>query len=91
MTRSAFGGPFTPRGWKILSIHLKLSKRQGQIGRCLFQGMSGKQIAAKVGITRPTVRTHLERMFRKTDTGDRAEFVLYAMRQFCNEICHGQQ
>ena len=91
MTHNASGGPFTPRGWKILSIHLKLSMRQAQIGHCLFQGMSDKQIAAEVGIKIPTVRTHMERMFRKTDTADRAEFVLHAMRQFCSEICHEQQ
>lgn len=69
---------------------MKLSQRQAQIGHCLFQGMSDKQIAAEVGIKVPTVRTHLERMFHKTDTQDRLEFAIHAMGQFCSEVCTKQ-
>ena len=80
-------GPFVPQGWDLLASHLQLSPRQAQIGYCLFQGMSDKRIAGEVGIKISTVRTHLERLFRKVNTQDRFEFVQTAMRQFCTGIC----
>ena len=91
MTDDTWAGPFAPEAWEALSAHLKLSPRQAEIGRCLFLGMSDKQIAAEVGIQIPTVRTHLERMFHKTGAEDRLEFVLAAMRCYCTKVCPGSQ
>ena len=87
MTKNVWAGPFAPEAWEAISVHMKLAPRQAEIGYCLFQGMSDKQIAAKVGIKIPTVRTHLERMFHKTGTQDRLEFVLAAMRCYCTKAC----
>ncbi|MBN1360477.1 MAG: helix-turn-helix transcriptional regulator [Sedimentisphaerales bacterium] len=55
---------------------LDLSKRQGEIVRCLLRGKSDKQISAVLGISVPTVRTHMSRLFRKFGVNDRVELIL---------------
>jgi DNA-binding CsgD family transcriptional regulator/PAS domain-containing protein len=41
----------------------------------LAQGLGGKEAAEMLGISEPTVRTHLKRIFSKTDTARQADLV----------------
>ncbi len=50
-----------------------LSHRQYEIACLVSQRLSNKQIAARLGITTATARTHVENIFRKLGLHDRAE------------------
>lgn len=74
----------------VLSAHeltevcesFRLAPRQREIAGCLLRGMADKQIAEVIGISLPTVRTHLSRMFEKLDVNDRNQLVLRFLHQF---------
>lgn len=76
---------FSEREWGNIKKSLTFSPRQEQIARCLLSGMTDKEIADAVGITVPTVRTHLSRLFDKFDAGDRVELVLHFFRAYRKE------
>ena len=55
-----------------------LSQRQQRIVVMVGEGCSNKLIAAKLGISLPTVATHLSRIFGKLGISSRAELAPYA-------------
>jgi DNA-binding NarL/FixJ family response regulator len=57
-----------------------LTHREQQILELLADGLGNKQIAARLGITTNTVKTHLELLFDKLDVSSRAEAVATAAR-----------
>jgi len=68
---------------------LPLSPKQTDIVRCLFAGCSDKQIASRMHIHIPTVRTHITRLFRKFDVDDREGLILHIFSHFrkgCREV-----
>jgi len=75
---------FTESEWLQLSNELSLSPRQTDIFKQLFSGCSDKQIAMKLQISIPTVRTYLRRLFTKYDVKDRKQLVLYVVRHYRN-------
>ena len=54
---------------------LQLTTREGQVIRLICLGLSDKEIAAALMITPRTVRTHLERLFRRNGIHRRAAAV----------------
>jgi DNA-binding NarL/FixJ family response regulator len=73
---------FSKDEWAQIFDELSLSPRQTEIVECLFLAESDKQIAVDLGITVPTVRTHLSRLFLKLDVQDRQELILYIIHIF---------
>lgn len=63
-------------------MQLRLSPRQRQLLSGLFDGLSDKQIAARLRISVPTVRTHLQRMFSRFQVQDRLELILFVLSEF---------
>lgn len=63
--------------WGQLTQQLELTPRQAEIIRHLLLGKSDKQIARELGITVPTVRTHMGRLFHKLGISDRVELILH--------------
>ena len=61
--------------------HILLSNREREILGLLADGMGNKQIAARLGISTNTVKTHLELLFEKLDVGSRAEAVATGVRR----------
>ncbi|MEA2667714.1 MAG: Bacterial regulatory protein luxR family, partial [Chloroflexota bacterium] len=49
------------------------SPRQSQILSLMAAGFSDKEIARKIGISYPTVRTHIDRIFRDKGLRNRTE------------------
>lgn len=80
---------FSKEEWKILVNELSLPPRQSEIIQHLFSGQSDKQIAGKLGIAIPTVRTHLGRLFLKFNLQDRNQLVLYVLRRFRDKCKNG--
>jgi len=76
------GRIFSECEWRLLSDDLGFSPRQVQIVRCLFDGLSDKQVAAETRVSVPTVRTHLTRLFTRLNVQDRNELILYVFRRF---------
>jgi two-component system, NarL family, nitrate/nitrite response regulator NarL len=60
--------------------HRPLSGREVEIMRCVARGMSAPETAARLGIAPSTVKTHLQRVYRKLGVADRAAMVAEAMR-----------
>ncbi len=66
-TDSAAGANLTPREREILAL--------------LADGLANKQIAARLGISKNTVKTHLELLFDKLGVSSRAEAVATGVRR----------
>lgn len=73
---------FTEKEWEIILGELSLSPRQKEVIRHLFCCLSDKQIAAKLNISVPTVRTHIGRLFSRFHLQDRNELIIRIFRQF---------
>ncbi|HKR10216.1 MAG TPA: helix-turn-helix transcriptional regulator [Gemmatimonadaceae bacterium] len=58
-----------------------LSRREREILALLADGLVNKQIAARLGISTNTVKTHLELLFEKLGVATRAEAVATAVKQ----------
>ena len=57
-----------------------LSPREEQVVRYIAQGLRNAEVAKELGISEDTVKTHLNRVFRKLGVRDRLELALYAER-----------
>lgn len=85
---------FSTSEWREIEGGLSLSARQADIVRCIFEGMPDKEIASKLGIAIPTVRTHLTRLFEKLNITDRTELMARVVMEFrsgCPENCPRKQ
>lgn len=82
MTLAREAGVFDEKEWKVLVEELSLSPQQGQIVHHLFKGESDKQIAQKMGLAVPTIRTHMGRLFTKFNVQDRTELVTHVFNYF---------
>jgi DNA-binding NarL/FixJ family response regulator len=54
-----------------------LTPRENEIAHCVAEGMSNRYIADFLGISEPTVKTHLTRTFKKLELNDRVGLVLH--------------
>jgi DNA-binding NarL/FixJ family response regulator len=81
---------FSRHEWEQLVSELALSPRQAQVAECVLGGLSDKQIAQRLGIRVPTIRTYLARLFENLHAADRIELVLQIVRHFrkkCDPKC----
>ena len=73
---------FSEREWAKIGRSLKLSGRELQLVRGMFDDSTDFAIAADLGISPHTVHTHCKRSYRKLGVTDRAELILRVMREF---------
>jgi DNA-binding NarL/FixJ family response regulator len=57
-----------------------LTEREGQVLALIGQGLSNAEIAAKLYLSRSTVKTHINQIFAKTGSRDRPQAIVYANR-----------
>jgi DNA-binding NarL/FixJ family response regulator len=76
------GSLFSKEEWAELKESLSLSPQQARIASYLISGLSDKQIAARMRIAVPTVRTYLHRLFEKYHVQDRHGLIIYIFSQF---------
>ena len=68
-------------GFRLGSAALRLlSRREQEVLRALAHGLRNKEIAADLGISVGTVKTHLRHIFRKLHVADRTAAVLTALQ-----------
>jgi DNA-binding CsgD family transcriptional regulator len=73
---------FSPQEWAKIGRSLKLSGRELQLVRGMFDDSTDFAIADDLSISPHTVRTHCKRLYRKLGVTDRAELILRVMREF---------
>lgn len=61
-------------------LDVKLSPRETEVLTAVSEGMSSKQVATKLGISEPTVKTYLRQLFEKLGATHRAHAVALALR-----------
>jgi len=75
--------PFiTEEAWMLLAERLTLSPREAQIARRVFADDKELAIAQTLGISPHTVRTHMERLYRKLNVQSRVDLVTHIVGQF---------
>ena len=70
----------TAEEWAEISSSLKLSSRESEIVHQLVLGSAELAIASDLGCSPSTVRTHLDRIYRKLGLHCRSELLLRAWR-----------
>ncbi|HYY53863.1 MAG TPA: response regulator transcription factor [Candidatus Dormibacteraeota bacterium] len=83
-----FGQPKTPSASSAGRFDEELADltpRERQILRLIAHGRSNKDIAATLGITERTVKTHVSNIFAKLQLSDRTQAALYAHRKGLGE------
>ena len=68
-------------GARDIVVGTVLTNREREILALLADGLGNKQIAARLGISTNTVKTHLELLFEKLDVSSRAEAVATGVRR----------
>ena len=82
VARPAEDRPIAVRsGSRDTVVETLLTNREREILALLADGLGNKQIAARLGISTNTVKTHLELLFEKLDVSSRAEAVATGVRR----------
>jgi DNA-binding NarL/FixJ family response regulator len=68
--------PLEPEHWQAIFRKMQLSSRQASLVELLLRGMGDKQIAARMGVREPTIRTYLNRIWKRTRTRGRMELAM---------------
>jgi DNA-binding NarL/FixJ family response regulator len=68
--------PMDPCVWTGVKAALELSPQQARIVELLLRGMRDKQIAVAMELRVPTIRTYLNRIFKRLGVQDRLELVV---------------
>ena len=68
--------PIPPNQWRLLIESLDLPPQQARIVELILCNRCDKQIAMKMGLRIPTVRTYLTRVYRRLGVSGRMELVL---------------
>ena len=73
------GGARGDRGWRGRPLPGKLTARQAEVLRLLADGLTNKQIAARLYLSPGTVERHLATIYRKLGLGGRVDAARYAV------------
>ena len=60
----------------------QLTEREGDVLRFLVQGLTNKEIGARMGVSESTVKNALQQVFLKTNVRTRAQLVRVALEQY---------
>lgn len=73
---------FSEAEWLRLAQFLNLSDRREEVLKRVMRGDSDLLIAQELGISQPTVRTHLQRLFQQFGVSSRTTLVVAVFRIF---------
>jgi len=71
----------TPAEWLWLAQALRLSMRQLEVVRFVFDDAGEAAMARQLSISHHTVHTHLERLYRKLGVSSRCELLVRVFRE----------
>lgn len=72
---------FDDQTWTQVVEKLELPPQQARIVKGILHGMNDKQIAHQLGLSVPTVRTYLGRIFDRLRVDDRVQVILRVVAQ----------
>jgi DNA-binding NarL/FixJ family response regulator len=75
-SRPEAGGP--EAGGPAGALPDGLTEREGEVLALIAQGLSNAEIASQLFVSRSTVKTHINQIFAKTNSRDRAQAIVYA-------------
>ena len=81
-TRLAGSAIFSNLAWEAIARSLKLSARELQIVKGIFDDGTDLGIAQDIGISVHTIRTHVERLHHKLAVMNRPQLLLRIMQEF---------
>jgi DNA-binding NarL/FixJ family response regulator len=81
VARTPEDSPVPARPIRSDAVGTVLTNREREILALLADGLANKQIAARLGISKNTVKTHLELLFEKLGVSSRAEAVATGVRR----------
>jgi DNA-binding CsgD family transcriptional regulator len=85
------GSPsFPDHAWDEVGRMLRLSGRELQIVRGMFNDKIQYAIAAELGISPHTVHTHIERLYHKLGAANRAQMLVRVMTAFVALAAHAK-
>jgi DNA-binding NarL/FixJ family response regulator len=73
---------FSKEAWGEIARDLKLSGRELQIIKDIFDDLTESAIAAHYGVSPHTIHTYSERLYRKLEVTNRVKLVLRIMDEF---------
>ncbi len=73
---------FSNQAWNRIVGSLRLSRREGEIVRGVFDDKTEYAIATELGMSPHTVHTHVERLHQKLGVADRVQLVLRILQEF---------
>ncbi len=69
--------PLSAAHWQGIVTSLRLSRQQTRIVELILRCASQKQIAEALGITEPTLKTYMQRIFVRTGTNSRMQLAMH--------------
>lgn len=81
---------FSEHAWVAIARSLKLSAREMQIVRGIFDDDTDLGIAQHLGISLHTVHTHVERLHHKLAITDRPQLLLRVLQEFLSLTVAGE-
>jgi len=85
MTTTATGSAiFSERAWDKVARNLRLSRRELDLLRGMFDGLTESAIATGQSVSLRTVHTHVERLHRKLGVTHQVTLVLRVLVEFLN-------
>lgn len=78
---------FMESAYDLLCARLSLSHRESQIVRHLFGNHKESHIADELGMSAHTLRTHVERLYRKLGVANRAALAIHLYESFLALTC----
>ncbi len=85
ITRPVGSTMFSEQAWAEIACRLKLSGRELQIVRGIFDDETDFCIAQRLGISLHTVHTHVERLHRKLAIMNRPQLLLLVVQEFMKQ------
>lgn len=59
-----------------------MTPREAEVALLLTSGLGYMGICERLGMTRPTLRTHLRSVYRKCDCASRVELILFIIHRY---------
>lgn len=82
----------SPLAWAEISRSLKLSKRELEVVKSVFDNQTEGAVATELRISEHTVHIHFNRLFRKLGVTTRAQMVLHIVQRLlvltASDSCH---
>ena len=87
------GPPLLSSGiWPGLAEALRLSPREVQVVKAVFQDHKEESIAADLGISPHTVSTYLQRIYAKLRVGSRPQLIVRVVAEYLRNVaCTGDR